>query len=320
MQAHSIEHLATLRPPPIFTSFSIAVVALAFATAVAAETSTQDCLVPGTWHTLGTATPQPAAAHALLSEMARRDVVLLGEHHGDTDHHRWQLQTLSVLHALEPRMIIGFEMFPRRVQPVLDRWVTGELSAKEFLAQVEWDKIWNFAPELYLPLFEFARMNRIPMLALNVERTLTAAVRKQGWDAVPAAHREGLTRPTAASYDYIDGLYEVYRQHAPHGQAGRGRQDPAFTFFVEAQTTWDGAFAQALVQPLHGVAAMRPLVVGIMGAGHVRHGHGVPHQLRALGVSRIGTLLPVSAHSDCGKLEPQLADAIFALPGLAHER
>ena len=104
--------------------------------------------------------------------MARRDVILLGEDHGNADHHRWQLQTLAALHVLKPRMVIGFEAFPRRLQPVLDRWVAGELSAQEFIAQSDWHKVWNFPPELYLPLFEFARVNRIPMLALNVERNV----------------------------------------------------------------------------------------------------------------------------------------------------
>lgn len=246
--------------------------------------------------------------------MARRDVVLLGEEHDNADHHRWQLQTLAVLHALHPRIVIGFEAFPRRVQPVLDRWVAGELSAQEFIAQSDWHKVWSFPPELYLPLFEFARANRIPMLALNVERTLTGAVRKQGWDAVPQEQREGLSRPAAAAAPYVDLLYEVYEQHAQHGKGTRGREDAAFTFFVEAQTTWDRAFAQALAQPLQNAATPRTLVVGIMGAGHVRHGHGVAHQLRDLGVKRIGTLLPVSAGFDCNEFEGQPADAVFALP------
>jgi uncharacterized iron-regulated protein len=65
-------------------------------------------------------------------------------------------------------MLLGLEMFPRRAQPVLDRWVAGELTEAELLTQTEWSKVWGFDPSLYLPLFEFARMNRVPMVALNV--------------------------------------------------------------------------------------------------------------------------------------------------------
>jgi len=299
----------------IFAAFAPALFfVLAFAGPGAAAT-VQPCLAPGAWYTLGDASPLRATAHDVLSDMAKRDVVLLGENHDDADHHRWQLQTLAGLHVLRPRMVIGFEAFPRRVQPVLDRWVAGELSARDLLARVEWDKVWAFPPELYLPLFEFARLNRIPMLALNVERTLTAAIREQGWDAIPGERKEGISRPAAAAPAYVDHLFQVFRQHAPHkGGAGASRGEPAFRFFVEAQTAWDRAFAQGLASPLKGDAALRPLVVGVIGAGHVRGGHGVTHQLRDLGVSNVGAMLPIDALADCGKLAPELADALFALP------
>jgi uncharacterized iron-regulated protein len=115
--------------------------------------------------------------------------VLLGEQHDEPDHHQWQLQTLSALHAVRPVTAIGFESFPRRIQPVLDAWVAGELSPKQFLERSEWEKVWSFPAELYMPIFEFARVNRIPMVALNVERSLTKAVSDKGWDAVPDAQK-----------------------------------------------------------------------------------------------------------------------------------
>jgi hypothetical protein len=121
--------------------------------------------------------------------------VLLGEQHDQDDHHRWQLQVLAALHAQRPDMAIGFEMFPRRLQPVLDRWVAGQLSVREFITQAEWEQVWNFPPQLYLPLFEFARINRIPMIALNVDQKLTRAIADKGWQGVPAAEREGVGRP-----------------------------------------------------------------------------------------------------------------------------
>lgn len=125
------------------------------------------------------------AAADILGEIARRDVVLLGEQHDAADHHRWQLQTLAALYVLRPRMAIGFEFFPRGAQPVLDRWVAGELTLRQFLDQSEWDRVANVDPQLYAPLFEFARLNRISMIALNVERKLINLVAERGFDAVP---------------------------------------------------------------------------------------------------------------------------------------
>ncbi len=272
-----------------------------------------ECPPPG-WTVLdGAASSGAEAAANLLADMAGRAIVLLGEQHDEDDHHRWQVHTLAALHARRPDMVIGFEMFPRRVQPALDRWVAGELTVKAFLEEADWEKVWNMPAELYLPLFQFARINRIPMIALNVERSLTRAITEKGWDAVPEAEREGVGRPAPPTEAYRAYLERVHREHVRMGGRG-GADEPErdFEHFIESQTTWDRAMAEALAARAGGNGA--PLVVGIMGSGHIRHGHGVPHQLRALGIDAIGTLVPMSPGFGCAELRPGFADAVFALP------
>jgi len=250
--------------------------------------------------------------------MAKKDVVLLGEQHDEDDDHRWQLQVLSALHAQRPDMVIGFEMFPRRAQPVLDSWVAGNLTVRQLLDESRWESVWKLPAELYLPLFQFARINRIPMVALNIDQKLTRTIAEKGWDALPAAEREGVGRAAEAPPAYRDFLFEIYGEHpTPHGKdsAKAQRTDSAFGRFVESQTAWDRAMAEALARyAIPGKAGERPLVVGIMGSGHIRFGHGVPHQLRDLGVRNVGTLLPVPFDLDCKELRAGLADAVFALP------
>jgi len=279
------------------------------------------CLAPAAWTVPDGEQSHVTGATALLSEMAKREVVLLGEHHDQDDHHRWQLQALTALHAQRPDMVIGFEMFPRRVQPALDRWVAGDLTVRQFLEQAEWGKVWDLPADFYLPLFQFARINRIPMVALNVDAKLNKAITAKGWDAVAEGEREGVGRPAPPSRAYRDFLFEIYREHATVGgkeTAKAQAADRAFGYFVEAQTTWDRAMAEALARHVvAGSAPGKPLAVGIMGSGHIRYGHGVPHQLRALGVKDIGTLLPVPFDFDCKELRAGLADAVFALPEIA---
>lgn len=282
------------------------------------STASRNCLSPAAWAVPGSEGPRRAQGPEIIAGMAQRDVVLLGEHHTDADHHRWQLQTLAALHAQRPQMVIGFEAFPRRAQPALDAWIAGELTEQQFLQRAEWEKFWKVAPELYLPLFQFARINRLRMVALNVDAELTEAITKKGWDGVPAERREGVSRPAPAPQAYREFLLSVYREHA----AMRGKDadkasltDRDFLNFVDSQQTWDRAMAEALARYAkapEGQAA--PLVVGILGSGHIRHGHGVPLQLRDLGVSRIGTLLPMGARANCEGIREGLADAVFALP------
>lgn len=279
----------------------------------AAAPQATECVPAGRWVALDRAGTRPVAAPDLYARAARQSVVLLGETHESADDHRWQLQALAALHALRPDMTLAFEMFPRRAQPVLDRWVAGELSETEFLGAVDWRKVWNVDAQLYLPLFHFARMNRVPMLALNVERELIRDISARGLDAVPADRREGVTRPARPSEAYVDFLLGVYAQHERTGSnAGKAdRNDPAFRRFVESQQFWDRAMAQGIA----AAAARRPapLVVGILGKGHVQNGFGVPSQLKDLDVAAVVSLLPWERGSDCGALAGGYADAVFGV-------
>ena len=282
------------------------------------------CAGPGAW--IEPDTGQARGADQVLAAAARRDIVLLGESHTSASHHLWQLQTLAGLYAYRPRVVLGFEMLPRSTQPALDRWVGGQYNEDEFLAAVEWYQHWGYDPAHYLPLFRFARLNRQPAQALNVDRGLVMRVGDEGWDAIPAAERQGLGDPAPATEGYRLALAEVYRQklqQAAHGSAAAGEPAPLpalaatlassdFQHFVQAQLTWDRAMAEALLQARRQHPGA--LVVGIMGRGHVDYGYGVPHQLAALGDHGVATLVPVDTGAPCTGMAADLADAVFTVP------
>lgn len=279
----------------------------------ASGATTTDCVAVATWMSPGPSGAQTVAAAELLTRLARQSVVLLGEGHDNAEHHRWQLQTLTALHALRPNMVLAFEMFPRRVQPALERWVAGELTEAEFLAAAEWGRVWNVDAQLYLPIFHFARMNRVPMVALNVDRDFIRTVNEKGFDAVPVEKREGVTRPAAPAAAYLDFLLPIYGSHdRPVHDAGKvDRNDPAFLRFVESQQTWDRAMAQGIATA--SVSQSRPLIVAILGASHLERGFGVPHQLNDIGVAKVSWLLPWERTGDCSQLTAGYADAVFGV-------
>lgn len=261
---------------------------------------------PGTWLDPSSGTE---ITHAdLMRRMRGKEAVLLGETHDRYDIHRWQLHVLAGLHALDPNVVVGFEMFPRRVQGALDRWVAGELSVDEFLKESDWDTVWRFDPALYLPIFHFCRQFRVPMKALNCRRELVTEVGKQGWSAIAEADRDGVTPAKPATPAYREYLFAVTGGVRPD-RAAQSAADVAFDRFVRAQQTWDRAFAC-------GIAAARavanpPLVVGIIGRGHLEYYGGTPFQLADLGLTDVAVLLP----SD-GDFEPEqtgIADAVFRL-------
>lgn len=250
----------------------------------------------------------------LMQAMARKRVVLLGETHDVAEIHRWQLHVTAFLHLLRPQMAVGFEMFPRRIQPVLDAWVEGAMDTSTFIERSEWAQVWGFDPELYLPLFHFCRQQRVKMLALNCHRPLVTRVGQVGWEAIPVDERDGVTPAAPATEAYQAYLAAITGRFA--GSAKPEAMAPErFDRFVRAQQCWDRSFACRIADHL-SEATDDPLVVGIIGRGHLEYGHGTPFQLRDLGIEDVAVLLPATEAAPDADALAGIADALFRLDTL----
>jgi len=275
----------------------------------------------------------PASGEVLQAEqvferLAGTRIVLLGESHTTASHHRWQQYMLSALHSRNARLIVGFEMLPRRVQAALDAWSKGKLTETEFLEQAQWQKVWGYDADLYLPLLHFVRLNRLPAIALNIDRELVSQVGQQGWRALSDEQRMGLSEPTPASDDYRDSLAQLYAYKQTLSAAAEGEdvaepdmdeilRSGEFSNFVDAQLTWDRAMAEALAAAYR--SDPQAIVVGIVGRGHLEYGYGIPHQLADMGIEDVDVLLPLDSTDSCDPLPAELASAVFVVDAASEE-
>jgi uncharacterized iron-regulated protein len=252
----------------------------------------------------------PASRRVLPSEevlgaAAAGWAVLLGETHEAAAHHRWQAATIAGLFARNPELAIGLEMLPRRAQPALDRWVAGSVDEAALLAESDWKRAWGVDFALYRPIFDFARANRIRIVALNVDRALIAKIGRSGWDATDEGEREGVGRPAPPSPGYRERLARIAAEHR------RAAPEPsAVEHFIEAQLAWDRAMAEGLLTARSGGA---PLIAALVGAGHAERFEGIPNQLAALGAPKPMVLLPWEAGRPCAELAAGLADAVYGV-------
>lgn len=242
----------------------------------------------------------------LTRHLADKEVILLGERHDVAEIHRWQLHLTAMLFAHRCDIAVGFEMFPRRLQAVLDDWVAGSYTTAAFLKACEWEHVWRFDSDLYLPLFHFCRQFRIPMIALNCRRSLVSEVGQVGWEAIKEGDRDGLTPSAPATDDYRRYLFGIVGPV----RGATNAMDSRFDRFVRAQQTWDRAFACHIA---HGLQKTAKLIIGIIGAGHLEYGFGTPYQLKDLGVEKTAVLL--TNDKDILNLENgrRRADAIFRI-------
>ena len=275
-------------------------VRLAFTIALLAATPAlaASCPAPGQWIDSAGA---PVTAQQALAKALAAQTVLLGERHATPSHHQWQADSIAALAAKGP-VVIGLEQLPREAQPVLDRWVAGELDEAAFLTESKWADRWGHDFAAYRPVFLLARDKRIPMKALNVDRNFVRKVGREGFDKAAADGKSPISKPTPAAPAYAAKLEETFRQHM------REASPAAVARFIDAQQVWDRAMAEAIVTALRDHPGAR--VAAIMGWGHVADGHGVAHQLKALGAPLVLTAIPVKPGEGC---EPAAgaADLLF---------
>lgn len=283
------------RLPQLITGLLITVGVMFVCPVFAAE---QPCARPGTWHSPKTG--QEMSTSEVMDGLGSASIILLGERHDSSTHHRWQLHVLSALHGRDSLASVGLEMFPRSSQTAVNDWISGKLTKDEFLSNSRWHEVWGYNPELYMPLFHFVRMHQIPTRAINVDRDTVRMVREKGLANLSNSALEGVSKPAEPSDSYKQDLAEVLKDHPG---------DIDLEHFIASQTFWDRAMAEGLkqAQAEHGSP-----VVGIVGMGHARYGRGIPHQLRALGMEDVVVLLPHKAGQACP--EDNRADYLFTVP------
>src|SRR5262245_54385579 len=71
---------------------------------------------------------------AMLDDLAKADVVFVGEQHDSASTHRLELAILQGVAARRPDAIVAMEMFERDVQEPFDHFQMGHTSEEDFLA------------------------------------------------------------------------------------------------------------------------------------------------------------------------------------------
>lgn len=196
-------------------------------------------------------------------------LVCIGETHDNIHAHRVELLVIRELARRFPgKIAIGMEMFREPQQEALDRWTRGELSELEFLKASKWYEGWGSDFGNYRDILDFARENRIDVIALNPPKELQREVSRTGLDNVPADLAAKL--PVTAPPDpYQRAMMKgVYGGHLP--------SEGMFDSFFRVQMLWEESMASRIVDYLKSPRGEGKTMVTLTGGWHVRYGFGVP--------------------------------------------
>jgi uncharacterized iron-regulated protein len=207
------------------------------------------------------------AFEELIAHLSSRDLIFVGEAHDNPDHHLIQIQILQALASLSPSLAMGMEFFQKHQQPIVDRYVQGESTEKEFLDAVDWKRTWGYDYHLYRPLIQFARERKYRVLAINAPNSLVRKVARTGLKSLEPSERDQLPKDIDLTENrHRAFLQEIFNEHSP----GELKE---FEFFYEAQCVWEEAMASNLAEHL---ASGKGRLIAFTGNGHIVNKFGIP--------------------------------------------
>jgi uncharacterized iron-regulated protein len=244
---------------------------------------------------------------AMIADLARADVVLVGEQHDDPNTHRLETAILQALHRRGVAVTVSLEMFERDVQAIVDGYLNGTLTEAEFLAQ---SRPWPRYSTDYRSLVETAKANGWKVIASNVPRRLASTVSKSGLaslESLPAEERSQVARAVECPLDdYFKRFAETMNSHPMPGSDSLAADERAAITerYYFAQCVKDETMAESIVAALERGQGERAAVVHYNGAFHSDFGAGVVQRVRRRAPGKRVVIVSVLPVEDIDTIAP----------------
>ena len=208
----------------------------------------------------------------LINLLSYSKIVYVGETHDNYRVHQMQLKIIKDLYnKLSGNIAIGMEMFQKRSQDELDLWIAGKLSEKEFLKNV-WYPDWGYEYEYYREIIEFAKNNKVKIIALNANESTVKMINEKGIDKLSKKEMENLPEiDTTDMYHrmHVKAVFDVHQKNSMGD----------FDSFYRVQCLWEETMAQSVVDYLSKEPGNSKQVIVLAGKDHVRYGFGIPKRV-----------------------------------------
>jgi uncharacterized iron-regulated protein len=220
----------------------------------------------------------PATLDEIIKAVEKTDAVFLGEQHDDTTAHALQMQIFKAVfekYGSSKRVALSMEMFERDVQIVLDEYLKGFISENHFVLS---SRAWGNYKTDYRPLVEFAKENKLDVIAANAPRRYVNMVSRLG--------RDSLNQLSADAKKWLAPLPfgEASEAYAKKFNALMGGMTDSMTpsqhnAMLASQSLWDATMAFSISEYLK--QNKNALVVHLNGGFHTENRLGtIDHLLK----------------------------------------
>ncbi|MEP7039739.1 MAG: ChaN family lipoprotein [Acidobacteriota bacterium] len=216
----------------------------------------------------------PAAINQIINAVGKAEVVFLGENHDDAVAHYIQAEIFKKvveIYGKNRKVALSMEMFERDVQIILDEYLEDLITEKKFLDD---SRPWNNYKTDYRPLVEYAKQNKLDVIAANAPRRYVNMVSRNWRESLeqlsPGAKKWLAPLPYARSSD-------AYAKKFTDLMGGMPSNTQSVSKILESQTLWDATMAFSIAEYLKN--NKNSLVVHLNGSFHTENRLGTAEQL-----------------------------------------
>lgn len=183
----------------------------------------------------------------IINLIEKSDVVFLGEQHDDSVAHLLQMQIFKFgfdRYKNDRKVVLSLEMFERDVQIVLDEYLKDLITEKKFLDD---SRPWGNYKTDYRPLVEFAKENKLEVIAANAPRRYVNMVSRLGRNSLEKLAPDAKKWLAPLPYGEASEGYTKKFNALMGGMPGTaGQHNP----MLASQSLWDATMAYSITESL----------------------------------------------------------------------
>ena len=189
-----------------------------------------------------TRSKQIVTVDKIVTDMANADVLFFGEEHNDSAGHYLENKIFSALHSVYgDKIVLSMEMFETDGQLVLNEYLAGTIDESRFSRDI---RLWNNYKD-YRPMIEYAKQNKIPVIAANPPRRYVSLVTRRGMRSLDSLSKEAKKFLPPLPYDTLAGRYREKFMEIMKGSPGSTSQNIYYS-----QNLWDAGMGYSIYKYL----------------------------------------------------------------------
>lgn len=185
-----------------------------------------------------TRSKQVVTIDQIVADMANADVLFFGEEHNDSAGHYLENKIYRALHAAYgSKLTLSLEMFETDNQLVLDEYLQGRIDEARLGKDA---RLWSNYKD-YRPMIEYAKQNKLPVIAANPPRRYVSLVTRRGMNALDSLSNAAKAYLPPLPYDTLSGRYRD-----KFLETMRGAPESASRNVYYSQSLWDAGMSYSI--------------------------------------------------------------------------